>query len=147
MVTNLNHLFLISNCFHYFPLLLGELNRPLYAMGCSRYHEIMYNLGIALLHANQVTQAFDCLITAVQKFHRNSRLWLRIAECCITLHKNVIIINKYKITKYDDYDSFQSNETDFSPKRQKEIVDKVVGSGKHRKVILTSHLSKDTKYR
>lgn len=105
----------------------GELNRPLYAMGCSRYHEIMYNLGIALLHANQVTQAFDCLITAVQKFHRNSRLWLRIAECCITLHKN-------------------SNETDFSPKRQKEIVDKVVGSGKHRKVILTSHLSKDTKY-
>lgn len=67
--------------------MLGE--KPLYTLGGSKYHELMYNLGISLLHAGRATQAFDCLIIAVRRYHRNSRLWLRLAECCISVHKEV----------------------------------------------------------
>lgn len=66
---------------------LGE--KTLYTVGGFRYHEIMYNLGIALLYAGRPVQAFDCLLIALRRYHRNSRLWLRIAECCIKAHKNV----------------------------------------------------------
>lgn len=42
---------------------------------------------------------------------------------------------------------FQTNEVDFNiPKRRKDLVQKIVGSGIHKKIILTSSLSKDTKY-
>lgn len=51
----------------------------------------MYNLGIALLHAGRAAQAFDCLIVAVRRYHRNSSLWMRLAECCIMVHKQVNI--------------------------------------------------------
>lgn len=106
----------------------------------------MYNLGIALLHAGRPLQAFDCLIIAVQRYHRNSRLWLRIAECCIQYHKPVSP-NKNTIAPSMILFIFQSNEVDFNLKRQKEIIEKVVGTGKNRKVILRSHLSNDLKYR
>lgn len=63
--------------------------KPLHTLGGSKYHELMYNLGIALLHAGKPVQAFDSLIIAVRRYHRNSRLWMRIAECCIMVHKEV----------------------------------------------------------
>lgn len=41
----------------------------------------------------------------------------------------------------------QTNEVDFNiPKRRKDLVQKVVGSGIYRKIILASSLSKDIKY-
>lgn len=49
----------------------------------------MFNLGINLLHARKPEEAFDCLIEAVQTYHMNPRLWLRLAECCIMTHKKV----------------------------------------------------------
>lgn len=49
----------------------------------------MFNLGISLLHARKPEEAFDCLIEAVQTYHMNPRLWLRLAECCIMTHKKV----------------------------------------------------------
>lgn len=67
-------------------------DRPLYTRGGCKHHEIMYNLGVALLYAKRPAEAFDCLIFAVRRYHRNSRLWLRIAECCIAVHKQVIVI-------------------------------------------------------
>ncbi|KAK9873762.1 hypothetical protein WA026_002117 [Henosepilachna vigintioctopunctata] len=125
---------------HYFQLALKEdislqeklkkekEDSPIYIMGGSRYHELMYNLGISLLHAGRYAQAFDCLIIAVRRYHRNSRLWLRIAECCIKLHK-------------------PSNDIDFDMvKRQKEVVTKVVGTRDNRKFILTTNMSTDKKY-
>ncbi|KAF5307187.1 hypothetical protein FQR65_LT00703 [Abscondita terminalis] len=103
-------------------------NKPLFSLGRSKYHELMYNLGISLLHAGRPTHAFDCLIIAVRRYHRNSRLWLRLAECCIQVHK-------------------ESNEIDFDiQKKQKEMVVEVIGSNKHQKIILTKNLSKDKKY-
>lgn len=61
----------------------------LYIRGGCKHHEITYNLGIALLHAGRAAEAFDCLIFAVRRYHRNARLWLRVAECCIAVHKGV----------------------------------------------------------
>ncbi|ENN80040.1 CCR4-NOT transcription complex subunit 10 [Dendroctonus ponderosae] len=100
----------------------------LYIRGGCKHHEITYNLGVALLHAGRASEAFDCLIFAVRRYHRNARLWLRVAECCIAVHKG-------------------SNEVDFDvQKKQKSLIEEVVGSGTNRKVVLTSNLSTDKKY-
>ncbi|XP_014206690.1 CCR4-NOT transcription complex subunit 10 isoform X2 [Copidosoma floridanum] len=37
--------------------------------------------------SGQAAKAFDCFIEAAQQFHNESRLWLRMAECCIICHK------------------------------------------------------------
>ncbi|KAF2905535.1 hypothetical protein ILUMI_00639 [Ignelater luminosus] len=103
-------------------------DKPLYMLTASKYHELMYNLGISMLHAGRPQNAFDCLIIAVRRFHRNSRLWLRLAECCIQVHK-------------------ESNEIDFDiQKKQKEMVIEVIGAKKQQKIVLTKNLSKDKKY-
>ncbi|KAK4885485.1 hypothetical protein RN001_001756 [Aquatica leii] len=103
-------------------------DKPLFSLGSSKYHELVYNLGISLLHAGRPAHAFDCLIIAVRRYHRNSRLWLRLAECCIIVHK-------------------ESNEVDFDIQRkQKEMFVEVIGSNKHQKIILAKNLSKDKKY-
>ncbi|KAJ8962748.1 hypothetical protein NQ318_001146 [Aromia moschata] len=126
---------------HYFQMALKEdtnitqsnakkenNEKPLYTLGGSKYHELMYNLGISLLHTGRPSQAFECLLIAVRRYHRNSRLWMRLAECCILVHK-------------------ETNETDFDIlKKQKELIVEVIGSKEKQKIVLTSNLSKDKKY-
>ncbi|CAL7936013.1 unnamed protein product [Xylocopa violacea] len=103
-------------------------SQPLYTLGGNRHYELMYSLGVSLLHAGQASVAFECFMEAAQKLHNNPKLWLRIAECCIYNHKS-------------------TNEIDFNiPKRRKDLVQKVVGTGIYRKIILASSLSKDIKY-
>ena len=63
--------------------------RPVQTLGCSRHYELMYNLGIQLLHCGQPTAALDCLLQTAGIFHLNPRLWLRLAECCIMTHRSV----------------------------------------------------------
>ncbi|XP_054277600.1 CCR4-NOT transcription complex subunit 10 [Macrosteles quadrilineatus] len=102
--------------------------RPLYCVGSNKSPILMYNLGVALLHGGKPTQAFDCLIEAVQVYHTNPRLWLRLAECCIMAHK-------------------ESNAGDFDFKaRRNDLVQGVIGSGVHRKIILNPNIWKDSKY-
>ncbi|KAJ9588355.1 hypothetical protein L9F63_018281 [Diploptera punctata] len=102
--------------------------RPLFTLGSNKNYELMYNLGVTLLHAGRPIQAFDCLTEAVQVYHMNPRLWLRLAECCVMAHK-------------------ADNESDFNiHARRKDLVQGVVGTGTHRKIILTPQLSRDTKY-
>lgn len=62
---------------------------PLYSMNAYRQPEILYNLGIALLHLQRPQDAFDCLIVTAQIYTKNPRLWLRLAEACIMTHKQV----------------------------------------------------------
>ncbi|XP_064599007.1 CCR4-NOT transcription complex subunit 10-like [Liolophura sinensis] len=83
----------------------------------SRHHELMYNIGIELLHCGKPEAAFDCLIEAVQRFQTNPRLWLRLAECCIMEYR-------------------ANNEEDRSLAKRLEPVKGSVGSGIHRKLIL-----------
>ncbi|XP_050295230.1 CCR4-NOT transcription complex subunit 10 isoform X2 [Anthonomus grandis grandis] len=103
-------------------------DKQLYICGGSKYHELMYNLGVALLTAGRAAQAFDCLIICVRRYHRNSRLWLRIAECCIAVHK-------------------PSNQVDFDiHKRKKELICDIIGTKDKQKVVLVNTLSNDKKY-
>lgn len=55
----------------------------------NKRYELLYNCGIQLLHIGRPLAAFECLIEAVQVYHSNPRLWLRIAECCIAANKGV----------------------------------------------------------
>ncbi|XP_019883613.2 CCR4-NOT transcription complex subunit 10 isoform X3 [Camponotus floridanus] len=103
-------------------------SQPLYTLGGNKHYELMYSLGVSLLHTGQASKAFDCFTEAAQRLHNNSKLWLRMAECCIYNHK-------------------YSNQVDFNiPKRRKDLVQKVVGSGVHKKIILAASLSKDVNY-
>ncbi|KAF7414967.1 hypothetical protein HZH68_003456 [Vespula germanica] len=105
-------------------------SQSLYTLGGNKHYELMYSLGISYLHAGQASKAFDCFTEAAQRLHNSPKLWLRMAECCIYCHKPV-----------------RTNEVDFNiPKRRKDLVQKFIGSGMHRKIVLTSSLSKDTKY-
>ena len=62
---------------------------PLHCLGMSRHFELMYNMGIQLLHCGKALPAFECLIEAVQMFQINPHLWLRLAECCIMAYREV----------------------------------------------------------
>nr|CAD7601268.1 unnamed protein product [Timema genevievae] len=102
--------------------------RPVHTVGSNKQYELMYNVGVCLLYGGQPTRAFDCLTEAIQVYHMNPRLWLRLAECCIMAHK-------------------QGNEHDFDiQSRKKDLVQGVVGSGIHRKLILNPSLSNDNCY-
>lgn len=59
------------------------------ALLATKRYELLYNCGIQLLHIGRPLAAFECLMEAVQVYHSNSRLWLRLAECCISANKGV----------------------------------------------------------
>lgn len=62
---------------------------PMCALLANKRYELLYNCGIQLLHIGRPLAAFECLMEAVQVYHSNPRLWLRLAECCITANKGV----------------------------------------------------------
>lgn len=62
---------------------------PLHVVGASRRPEILYNLGIALLYLKRPKDAFECLLVPLGIYHNNPRLWLRLAESCIMVHREV----------------------------------------------------------
>lgn len=62
---------------------------PIHAVGASKRTEILYNLGIAMLHLQRPKEAFECLLVPLTYYHNNPKLWLRLAEACIMVHKEV----------------------------------------------------------
>ncbi|KAI0221541.1 CCR4-NOT transcription complex subunit 10-A [Lamellibrachia satsuma] len=90
---------------------------PAVTIGMSRHFELLYNMGVQLLHCGKPLAAFDCLIETVQAFQVNPRLWLRLAECCIMSHRS-------------------SNDEDRNLPQRMEVIQGSVGSGIHRKLIL-----------
>lgn len=62
---------------------------PMCALLANKRYELLYNCGIQLLHIGRPLAAFECLMEAVQVYHFNPRLWLRLAECCISTNKGV----------------------------------------------------------
>ena len=73
-----------------FILLVNHLSgRPLHTLAVNRRTELHYNLGLSLLHSGQAAKAFDCFIESRSSFQYNPRYWLRLAECCIALDKQV----------------------------------------------------------
>lgn len=89
---------------------------PLHCLGATKRAEILYNLGIALLYLQRPKDAFDCLIIPLNVYHKNPKLWLRLAETCIMVHRQ----------------NMKEQES-----QNKNIVQSVIGSGMHRKFIIT----------
>lgn len=58
-------------------------------IGASKSPEILYNLGVAMLHLQRPQEAFECLLVPLNYYHNNPKLWLRLAEACIMAHKMV----------------------------------------------------------
>lgn len=63
----------------------------LHHMSSAKSCEILYNLGIALLHLRRPKEAFQCFLVPLKTYHSNPRLWFRIAESCIMEHEIVSI--------------------------------------------------------
>ncbi|KAI9584433.1 CCR4-NOT transcription complex subunit 10 isoform X1 [Glossina fuscipes] len=59
----------------------------LHQMSSVRSCEILYNLGIAMLHLRRPKEAFQSFLVPLKTYHNNPRLWLRIAEACIMEHE------------------------------------------------------------
>ncbi|XP_074644755.1 CCR4-NOT transcription complex subunit 10-like [Tubulanus polymorphus] len=100
--------------------------RPVHSLGISKYYELLYNMGIQLLHCGKPLAAFDCLIEVIQVFPSNARLWLRLAECCIMCYR-------------------ESNEEDSSLSNRLQVIQGSVGSGVHRKLIIGPGLKETDK--
>lgn len=97
----------------------GKSGPTLQTVALSKHYELLYNMGVQLLHCGKVQAAFDCLIQAVQVYQTNPRLWLRLAECCITNYR-------------------EDNEVDKKLSRRLQVFQGSVASGVHRKLILGS---------
>uniref|UniRef100_A0A0B8RRD0 CCR4-NOT transcription complex subunit 10 n=1 Tax=Philothamnus irregularis TaxID=1899461 RepID=A0A0B8RRD0_9SAUR len=102
--------------------------RPMCTLLTNKRYELLYNCGIQLLHIGRPLAAFECLIEAVQVYHSNPRLWLRIAECCIAANKGSL-----------------EQETKGLPSK-KGIVQSIVGQGYHRKIVLASQSVQNVVY-
>nr|XP_037858892.1 CCR4-NOT transcription complex subunit 10 isoform X4 [Chlorocebus sabaeus] len=103
--------------------------RPMCTLLTNKRYELLYNCGIQLLHIGRPLAAFECLIEAVQVYHANPRLWLRLAECCIAANKGT-----------------SEQETKGLPSK-KGIVQSIVGQGYHRKIVLASQSIQNTVYK
>jgi CCR4-NOT transcription complex subunit 10 len=89
---------------------------PLHCLGATKRQDILYNLGIALLYLQRPKDAFDCLLVPLNIYHKNPKLWLRLAEACIMVHKQHLKEQELQ---------------------NKNIISSVIGSGIHRKFIIT----------
>lgn len=66
---------------------------PLKALSASRHLELLHNMGLELLLQNKSPEvAFHFLLSVVKVYPCNPRLWLRLAECCILVHRLVIFL-------------------------------------------------------
>lgn len=101
---------------------------PMCALLANKRYELLYNCGIQLLHIGRPLAAFECLMEAVQVYHSNPRLWLRLAECCIAANKG------------------GSEQESKGLPSKKGIVQSIVGQGYHRKIILASQSTQNTTY-
>ncbi|KAM6968009.1 CCR4-NOT transcription complex subunit 10 isoform 4-T4 [Aplochiton taeniatus] len=101
---------------------------PMCALLANKRYELLYNCGIQLLHIGRPLAAFECLMEAVQVYHSNPRLWLRLAECCIAANKG------------------NSEQESKGLPSKKGIVQSIVGQGYHRKIVLASQSTQNTIY-
>ncbi|KAJ0066247.1 hypothetical protein NL108_004157, partial [Boleophthalmus pectinirostris] len=101
---------------------------PMCALLSNKRYELLYNCGIQLLHIGRPLAAFECLMEAVQVYHSNPRLWLRLAECCICANKG------------------GSEQESKGLPCKKGIVQSIVGQGYHRKIILASQSAQNSPY-
>jgi hypothetical protein len=69
-----------------------ERNLPM----LSRY-ALLYNTGLCWLECNMPEYAFDHLITVIRAFPTNARIWLRLAESCISATRSKTTENTFEL--------------------------------------------------
>lgn len=90
--------------------------------------KLMYNRGVSLLFRGEPAKAFDCLLEVSQKMFRSPLLWLRLAECCIRIHK-------------------AGNEETFNlAGRRKELVQGICRNKNNSCIILNNKIYQDSNY-
>ncbi|XP_012941686.1 CCR4-NOT transcription complex subunit 10 isoform X2 [Aplysia californica] len=109
---------------------------PLPLSYVSQHYILLHNLGVLQLHSKQPAAAFECFVECVQVYHRNPRLWLRLAECCIMHHKEVGCRSRA---------AFRSNDGDREHRHKLEVVQDSIGSGFHHKLVLGQGTLSDKK--
>lgn len=67
-------------------------NVPLHYLSAPRSREVLYNLGISMLHLRRPKEAFECFLIALKTYHKNPRLWFRLAEACIMFNEMVSLV-------------------------------------------------------
>lgn len=83
---------------------------PVHAIGASKQPEILYNLGVAMLHLQRPKEAFECLLVPLNYYHNNPKLWLRLAEACIMVHKEV---NETQFPREYSFNAFKQSHSTF----------------------------------
>ena len=76
--------------------------RPLAVLGVNCRQVLLYNLGLQQLYAGHPTAAFASLLEAVQVFHTNPLLWLRLAETSIAAYNKVVVMVILLLHYYND---------------------------------------------
>lgn len=71
-------------------------NVPLHYLSAPRSREVLYNLGISMLHLKRPKEAFECFLIALKTYHKNPRLWFRLAEACIMFNEMSNLENEKK---------------------------------------------------
>ncbi|XP_037954175.1 CCR4-NOT transcription complex subunit 10-like [Teleopsis dalmanni] len=71
-------------------------NIPLYDISSARSCEILYNLGISMLHLRRPKEAFQCFLVPLKFYHSNPRFWTRMAEACIMEHEMKLLLEDKK---------------------------------------------------
>lgn len=107
--------------------------QPLHCIGASKRPEILYNLGVAMLHLQRPKEAFECLLVPLNYYHNNPRIWLRLAEACIMVHNHVNSPCSFEFISILYYLYFLQN---LKGKENRNIVSSVIGSGVHRKYVI-----------
>lgn len=93
----------------------GRVELPTHAK--DRGPSVQYNLGLQLLLVEQPEHAFACFQEASLMFYNRPRLWLRMAECCVSAHVHALASTEKANSKSD-------------------VVRSVVGDGRARRVVL-----------
>ena len=88
------HMYVFLSVFVATPL----SGRPLHVLGVNCRHILLYNLGLQQLFLGKPLLAFESLLEAVQVYHSNPRLWLRLAEACIATH--CVVSGTYLLSLY-----------------------------------------------
>lgn len=103
--------------------------------------EIMYNLGVSLLFNKQPIAAFECLFKLTEEYSQNARLWLRLAECCITCYRHSLSVDSSQFIKLNG--TLSGNERLFKLSEKIKCIKKSFGSGFHHKIQIGSSITAD----
>ena len=65
----------------------GENSQTVHSTSWLTQSQVLYNIGISLLHARRPGVAFDILLEVVGAHYLDPHVWFHLAECCMLAHQ------------------------------------------------------------